>query len=719
MSVGVAAPDMGRRTVPQVGEEVGGPSLDRRRSAWPVLGVAPLLGVVVVGTAALADHGRLGSSEWVHSGLLGAFTLAAWVLLRRDDTNRMGRIVLAGTALAALCFGAHAMSEVVEPHAMLTAVATGSAGLALGAMLHGLLALPDGVLGDRLRRAVVGAGYLVGAVVGAGRFLDRPEPATWPLVGVGLLFTVVGLGVTHRRYRSSRGVNRQRMQWLGAALTLVTQVALVVAALRLLLGWPGAAAEVVAGSFVLVPAALAVGASPRAVDKVERLLRHVVSAAGLSAVIVTIYVLVVVGLGRIPTEAERPILLLSMVAAAVSALLFLPARDRLAAVATRLVYDEPRDPTDALDSFGTRLTRALPMDELLLQLAELLRKHMSALRVEVWTGAAGQFARTVSLPDAGPGHLRMGEKEGRVVSRAGVSGRGWSAIWLPELVATVGAGPLRVVPMAHAGSVFGLLVVERALGDDDFAEDDDRVLAELARQVGLALHNTELDTALQASLDELRAKAAELQESRARIVAAADAQRRAIERDLHDGAQQHLVALAVKLRLIETLAQRDLKAAIQLLEEARADVQATVEEVRRLAHGIYPPLLMDKGLGEALRAVAARAPLPTVVEIDGGLARYAQPIEAAAYFCCLEALQNAGKHAGSTATATIRVHEVDGLLRFEVRDDGVGFDSSEGGAGHGFVNMSDRLGAIGGSLVVDSRPGGGTRVNGSIPIAAS
>jgi len=242
------------------------------------------------------------------------------------------------------------------------------------------------------------------------------------------------------------------------------------------------------------------------------------------------------------------------------------------------------------------------------------------------------------------------------------------------------------------------------------------VLTELARQVALALHNSALDTALQASLDDLRVANEELRASRARIVATADQSRRQIERNLHDGAQQHLVALAVKLGLARQLVESDPATVATLLEELRVDAQATLTELRELAHGIYPPLLMDRGLPEALRAAANRSVLATDVEADVG--RFPPDAEAAVYFCCLEALQNAGKHAGADARITLTVTADEHTLRFTVADNGPGFDANgDVIRGHGFVNMADRLGAIGGMLHVESAPGRGTTIRGEIPLA--
>ena len=170
------------------------------------------------------------------------------------------------------------------------------------------------------------------------------------------------------------------------------------------------------------------------------------------------------------------------------------------------------------------------------------------------------------------------------------------------------------------------------------------MLADLARQVGLALHNSQLDTALQTTLDEVRKQADALRESRARIVASGDAERRRVERNLHDGAQQHLVALAVNLRLAKDIIVDDPDAGLEMLDQLAGEVQETIQELRELAHGIYPPLLVDSGLVEALRAAANRSPLPVDVVAEG-IGRYSAEVEAAVYFCCLEALQNAAKHA--------------------------------------------------------------------------
>jgi signal transduction histidine kinase len=497
-------------------------------------------------------------------------------------------------------------------------------------------------------------------------------------------------------------------------------IGVVAAVLNVLVGWPEPILAIAVGATALVPISFAIAASDEVAVRIDRLLVHTITLAGLVGLVGVCYLVVILGLGREPTDDERSLLGLSMLAAALAALLWVPARERLTDFATRRVYGERHAPDEVLRTFGSRLTRALPLDELLLQLAESLKKTMALDVAEVWTrGAGGRVERAVSVPDRGPGELVLGTEEETVVARAGVSGPAWARVWTPALVPATEEEPvLRVAPVTNSGELLGLMVVRRGAGAPPFDDDDDQALTELARQVGLALHNVKLDSALQESLDEVRRQADELRASRARVVAAGDAQRRAIERDLHDGAQQHLVALAVSVRLAKQVAASDPEQAQTMLDQIGKDLQEAVQELRNLAHGIYPPLLAERGLPEALAAAASRAALPTSVDAEG-VGRHPQPIEAAVYFCVLEALQNAGKHAGEGSEIRVTVREDEGALLFDVADDGAGFDLSTGAhLGHGFVNMNDRVGAIGGTLTVESSPGHGTTISGRIPLSA-
>lgn len=214
---------------------------------------------------------------------------------------------------------------------------------------------------------------------------------------------------------------------------------------------------------------------------------------------------------------------------------------------------------------------------------------------------------------------------------------------------------------------------------------------------------------------ELARAMRELEASRRRVAEAATLERARIERDLHDGAQQRLVALRIRLGLAEDQLRSDPAAGIAAVHELGFEAERALEELRSLAHGVYPPLLADRGLPEALRSLAVDAPLPIQVSADG-VGRYPIEIESAVYFSCAEAVQNAMKHAQSATGLSIEVEQTDGVLGFEVRDGGRGFAPRDQ-SGRGVRNMRDRLEAVGGRLTIDSEPGRGTRVVGSVGVA--
>ena len=501
---------------------------------------------------------------------------------------------------------------------------------------------------------------------------------------------------------------RRLMAGLGYASAFGTGIGLAIA---------GQPFPLMAGG-VIWPLAVILAEWPPLARHGGRVLVHTLSTAGSAAVVAVVYLVIVLGLGEAPgNDADRRILGFSIVAAALAAIGYLPIRGRLVAFATRFVYGTREAPGETLRTFGSRMTRAVSMDELLLQLAESLRKTMRLDCAEVYTGAGDVLERAVSVPDASGKSIVLTDRERPVVARAGVSGSAWASVWLPALLDGREQAQLRVAPISHAGELLGLIVVERAARADAFTEEDDRVLTELARQAGLAFHNSQLDSALQTTLDALRKQADELRESRARVVASGDAERRRVERDLHDGAQQHLVALAINIRLARDIVTEDPEGAVEMLGQLAGDVQLTIKELRELAHGIYPPLLADNGLPDALRAAASRSPLPVRVTVADQVGRFPAEVEAAIYFSCLEALQNAAKHAQG-ATVDLRLWTESGGLLFSVADDGPGYEAAVARRGHGYVNMTDRLGAIGGTVRWDSTPGHGSTVSGSVPLVS-
>jgi len=227
--------------------------------------------------------------------------------------------------------------------------------------------------------------------------------------------------------------------------------------------------------------------------------------------------------------------------------------------------------------------------------------------------------------------------------------------------------------------------------------------------------NRTLEERVRSQVDAIQRQADELRASRARVVTAADAERRRIERDLHDGAQQYLVGLAANLRAAQDLIEREPDKARAILDELAGTVAQAMQEFRDLSHGIYPPLLQDRGLAEALANAARGLPIPARVDPDG-TGRYDPAVEATIYFCCVEALQNSVKHGGAGATATVRLWEENGDVYFEVADNGAGMDPAAPPAGRGLVNIEDRVGAMGGSVEIDSAPDRGTTVRGTIPL---
>jgi signal transduction histidine kinase len=271
------------------------------------------------------------------------------------------------------------------------------------------------------------------------------------------------------------------------------------------------------------------------------------------------------------------------------------------------------------------------------------------------------------------------------------------ATW-PSDVAPAATLPDDATEVRHQGELLGALSIAMP-PNDPMDPVKEQLIADLATQAGLVLRNVRL-------IEELRA-------SRQRLVASQDEERRKLERNLHDGAQQQLVALAVKQRLLGNLIGRDDDKARAMVSQLASDTNDALETLRDLARGIYPPLLADQGLVAALEAQARKAAVPTTVE-GNGVGRFGQDVEAAVYFSCLEALQNVAKYA-EASSATIVLSNGDGSLRFTVTDDGTGFDASRTSYGTGLQGIADRLAALSGVLDVRSEPGQGTTVIGTVP----
>src|SRR5437870_2402444 len=231
-------------------------------------------------------------------------------------------------------------------------------------------------------------------------------------------------------------------------------------------------------------------------------------------------------------------------------------------------------------TFAAHLRKREPLDELLLQMVEALCDTFRLDSAAVWMANGGTLRRAVCEPAREPESVAITPAEEAVFSNARVSGNAWASAWLPSLLPEDPLVAIRVAPLTHQGTLLGLIVVERRQSAASLEREADETLGELAREVGVALQNARLDSALEATMGQLRQHAAELQASRTRIVEAADAERRRIEQNLHDGAQQHLVALALKAELARESLERDPARVRELLGQLSADVHRAVEELR-------------------------------------------------------------------------------------------------------------------------------------------
>ncbi|HWC32189.1 MAG TPA: histidine kinase, partial [Actinomycetota bacterium] len=389
-----------------------------------------------------------------------------------------------------------------------------------------------------------------------------------------------------------------------------------------------------------------------------------------------------VGVGAL--VGRRGGLVLPGVAAAAVALAFQPARQRARHLANRLVYGKRATPYEVLSDFSDRLGEAYAFEDVLPRMADLVREGTGSVSATVWVRVGGEMRPAATSP------ARAGVDPARVAVDDDA---------LPELPGE------RALAVRHRGDLLGALTVSKSRGDP-ITPAEEKLLSDLAAQAGLVLRNVRLTEELKANLEELRA-------SRQRIVAAQDEERRRIERNIHDGAQQQLVAMRVRLRLAQTLAAKDPAKAERMLEQLQGEMADALENLRDLARGIYPPLLADAGLAAAVESQARKSPVPVAVEADG-IGRYGRDVEAAVYFCVLEAVQNASKYAGE-AHVRVRLFQRNGELAFGVEDDGPGFDVATTPRGSGLQNMADRIEALGGTLEIRSAPEQGTVVAGRVP----
>ncbi len=497
------------------------------------------------------------------------------------------------------------------------------------------------------------------------------------------------------------------------AATWTVVLAHVVARWPATMGGVAIAAAVAAG--LVIVAVMAMRRWVRQRDTRAAVAERVLAAAVTVIATGTVFAAVVLAVGGRPSDEATDAVRACLVAGVVTAVLLGPVARRIGRWARHAVHGREGPRRQLLEQFGRALARPTPLDETLRHLVETVRPACAADAADVWLLDGGELHLRCAIPARDAGPIAVDGTRAAAIARAGVSGGGWADSWLPELRGDPG-DHVRVAPFTAQGDLLGVLVARRRSPGDDFDDADDEGLGRVVQLVAAALRNAELDEELRDTVRQLQDRNTDLQRSRARIVTVADDERRRLERDLHDGAQSQLMGIAVKIQLAQGIAGRGDPDLAGLLAEIEQDLATASGQLRTLAHGIFPPLLLTGGLADALAGIASHASA-TVRLHHVTHARFDPQVEAAVYFCCLEAVHNAAKHAGEGATVTIDVSDGDALT-LVVRDDGVGFDPATVRRGHGFTNMADRLRALGGSLEVTSAPGRGTTVSGAVPAAS-
>jgi signal transduction histidine kinase len=652
-------------------------------------------------------------SAFSEGGAFIAYGLVGLVIARREPRNPIGWILLGVWVGVAVVFGFTgtyaqwaSLDHPDAPGAVFANWLQNWAWVPIFTMLltYPLLLFPDGKLPSRRWRpvgwavAILTVAWSMAFAFEQHDYTDAlNQPATNPYVFqrfapvfdaarvVISFFVIAAFGACVAalvvRYRRSRGVEREQIRWLMFAGTLTV-------------GWfmlpldhgNGGFADFIQGFvLMLIPISIGIAILQYRLYDIDVVIRKTLVVGVLAMFIGAVYVAIVVGLGSF---ADSPALRIA--ATALVAVAFQPVRDRANRWANRLVYGARATPYEVLARFGDRVGETYASEDVLPRVARVIAEGTAAASAEVWLRLGDELRLTAAWPVA--------------VEHVGLA---------------IGDGPLpieadRVAAVRHHGELLGAIAVHKR-ASEPLTHGEAELVDRLADQAGLILANARLTADLEARLDQIAVQAAELRASRQRIVTAQDDERRRLERNIHDGAQQHLVALAVKLRLAKTAIAADPARGRTMLEELGGEIDDALDTLRALALGIYPPLLEEQGVAPALAAQYVRSGLP--VRMDADLeGRYPIEIEAAVYFAALEALQNAAKYANAAEIA-IAIQPADGELRFSVRDDGIGFDPALAGHGSGLAGIRDRLAVFGGDATIESAPGEGTVVRGRVPIS--
>ena len=681
-------------------------------------GLVALAAALLTGAEVMANVTGLGRGSgiwpyfmWFIAAVFGA---TGGLIASRQPRNPIGWLFLVGSVAA----GAAGLSGTYADY--YAATREGPALLGGAAAVYGdlswmpfillpatfLLALfPNGHLLSARWRPVAwcaGVGMAGGFVVGImkpGPISDQPtmvnpfgvdSPLIFALDGATLLLVAIGMVGSSvsliLRFRRAGSEERQQIKWLALA-GAVAVVAIVVGVSTYDVLGEQIADGMMMISIMGLPIAAGVAILRYRLYDIDLVINKTVVFTVLAGFITAVYAGVVVGLGRLlPVGQDN--LGLAIMATALVAVAFEPVRLRVQHWANRLVYGQRATPYEALAAMTGRIGASADAGSALPEAARLLAEGTGAAESVVWVAEDGVLVPRAVAGDAAGAPEPVTLVDDEVPDRPGV---------LMQAV-------------RHEGQLVGALSLTKRPGEGASSADR-RLLEDLAGQASMLLANTRLRSRLGDRLEELRT-------SRQRMLVAQDRARHALERDLHDGAQQELVALKVKLGLAQTIATRESAAGVaDRLADAAGIADQAVDTLRDVARGIYPPLLESEGLAAALSAQARGSDLAATV-LDRTDMRYSRDIEATAFFCVREAVRNATAHANADH-AHVELIGSSTSLTVIVSDDGSGFDPEATRYGDGLTHMHDRADAAGGSLDVESQLGHGTTVTLTLPASVA
>ncbi len=557
----------------------------------------------------------------------------------------------------------------------------------VGGIIIGLPQLfPSGRLLSRRWRPLAWFGLGATAFLTLDFMIDEDGYA--PLAGVSFgIFALAGLGSIVPlvlRYRRSSGVERQQLKWAFFGLAISVPM-LVIGTSGVFLGAVGAIWAF--PPLVIIPLTLTVAILRYRLYDIDIVISRTLLVAGLAGFITVTYVAIVVGIGSLVGRGDEPNLILSVAATALVAVAFQPVRRGLQRVANRVVFGRRATPYDVLSGFATKVGAAEATPATLVGLAELMADGTGAQPARVWLRVGSQLRTTATWPARDDDDLVVDVD---------------TASDLPEADLAV--------PVREQDELLGVLTIAKPRGER-VTEVDVDLVERLAAVSGVLLRNLRLDAELAQRLDEIEA-------SRRRLVSAQDDARRRIEAELGGGTRAQLSALGDRLKSLERgVDAESAPKTATLLGQLVTSTDTALETLAGLAAGVYPPRLAADGLEAALSEQAGRAAVPVDVQTTG-IRRYSADVEAAVYFAVLETLQNVAKYADATAVQ-VRLTDELGRLTFAVADDGAGFDTSAVNMGTGLQGIVDRLDTVDGTISIDSTPGSGTTITGTIPTAAA